>query len=110
LDHYLGHLWPLATQPENPNELNWDLVVSQYYRANIDPSERYVLCVKDSVQYRLKPGDSKFANLYLAGDWTDNGLLSLGCVESAVLGGMQAANAILPQFGYPPVEIIGWAE
>ncbi len=110
LDHYLGHLWPLATQSDNPNELNWDLVVSQYYRANIDPSERYVLCVKDSVQYRLKPGDSKFANLYLAGDWTDNGLLSLGCVESAVLGGMQAANAILPQFGYPPVEIIGWAE
>lgn len=109
LDHYVGHLWPRATRPENPQALNWDLVVDQFYRANFDPSERYVLCVAGSPQFRLKPGDSGFDNLYLAGDWTDNGLLSLGCVESAVIGGMQAANAILPQFGYQSVEIIGWA-
>jgi uncharacterized protein with NAD-binding domain and iron-sulfur cluster len=109
LEHYVGHIWPRATRPDNSNGLNWSLVTGQYYRANIDPSERYVLCVKDSVQYRLNPADSQFTNLYLAGDWTNNGLLSLGCVESAVLGGMQAANGLLTHFGYPPVEIIGWA-
>ncbi len=110
LDHHISHLWPRATRADNPDALNWDLVVGQFYRANIDPSERYVLSVAGSVQHRLPPGRSGFDNLVLAGDWTYNGLLSLGCVESAVWGGMQAANAILPQFGYTPVEIIGWAE
>lgn len=120
LKNYVQHLWPDATQRERPQELDWELLVdtqqqegearfdSQFWRANIDPSERYVLCVADSAQFRLSPGDSKFANLYLSGDWTNNGMLSLGCVESAVIGGLQAANAILPQFGYRPTEIIGW--
>jgi uncharacterized protein with NAD-binding domain and iron-sulfur cluster len=30
----------------------------------------------------------------LAGDWTDNGL-NAGCIEAAVVSGLQAANAIL---------------
>lgn len=121
LKHYVQHLWPRATLSQNPDELNWDLLVdptnsageqrfdSQFWRANVDPSERYVLCAAGSVSYRLKPGLAGFDNLYPAGDWVDNGLLSLGCVESAVIGGMQAANAILQQFGYLPIEIIGSA-
>jgi uncharacterized protein with NAD-binding domain and iron-sulfur cluster len=110
LNNYINHLWPEATQAANPQALDWDLVVSDFYRVNIDPSERYVLSVADSVQYRIKPDKSGFGNLHPAGDWTYNGLLSVGCVESAVIGGMQAANAVLTQFGYAPVEIIGWAE
>jgi uncharacterized protein with NAD-binding domain and iron-sulfur cluster len=110
LNNYINHLWPEATQAANPQALDWDLVVSDFYRVNIDPSERYVLSVADSVQYRIKPDNSGFGNLHPAGDWTYNGLLSVGCVESAVIGGMQAANAVLTQFGYAPVEIIGWAE
>jgi len=69
----------------------------QYYRVNIDPSERYVLSVAGSTKYRLKPGGSGFTNLFLAGDWTLNGL-NVGCVESATLGGVEASAAIS---GYP---------
>lgn len=68
----------------------------QYFRANYEPSERYVLSVKGSAQYRLKPGDSGFDNLVLAGDWVDNGFLNAGAIESAVRGALLAAKAITP--------------
>lgn len=122
LKNHVGYLWPRAVQAANPNALNWELLIdpqngvgearldAQYIRANVEPSGRYVLSVADSVQHRLHPANSGFDNLYLAGDWTYNGLMSIGCVESAVMGGMQAANGILQRFGLPPVEIIGWAE
>ena len=46
-----------------------------------------------SVEHRLPSGDSGFANLKLAGDWTRNGVDG-GCVEAAVISGMDAARAI----------------
>ncbi|HUL98260.1 MAG TPA: FAD-dependent oxidoreductase, partial [Mycobacterium sp.] len=61
---------------------------------NIDPSDRYVLSVPGSDKYRLRPDEAGYDNLVLAGDWTDSGLNS-GCIESAVLSGLQAANTIL---------------
>jgi uncharacterized protein with NAD-binding domain and iron-sulfur cluster len=67
---------------------------AQYFRANIDPSERYVMSVKNSTKYRLRAAASGFDNLRLAGDWTDNGV-NAGCVEAAVISGMQAAASIL---------------
>ena len=70
---------------------------SQYVRANIDPSERYVLSVPGTVHLRLEAGNSGFANLFLAGDWVQTRMNS-GCVEAAVEGGMRAAQAIS---GYP---------
>lgn len=66
---------------------------AQFWRANIDPSERYVLTTKGSTRYRLHPGQSGYANLTLAGDWTYSGL-NYGCVESAVMSGMAASRAI----------------
>ncbi len=66
---------------------------AQFWRANIDPSERYVLSVAGSTKHRLAADNSQFANLVLAGDWVDNGF-AVGCVESATLGGLQAARAI----------------
>jgi uncharacterized protein with NAD-binding domain and iron-sulfur cluster len=66
---------------------------SQYWRANIDPSERYVLSLVDSSRYRLRADQSGFSNLFLAGDWLKTGL-DAGCVEAAVMGGMQASRAI----------------
>lgn len=65
----------------------------QYWRANIDPSERYVLSLVDTSRYRLRADQSGFANLFLAGDWLKTGL-DAGCVEAAVMGGMQASRAI----------------
>jgi uncharacterized protein with NAD-binding domain and iron-sulfur cluster len=98
-------LWPRATISPDSDVLNWDLLVApegvqgedrfdyQYWRANADPSEHYVLSVKGSTQHRLRSDDSKFDNLFLAGDWTSTGL-NVGCVEAAVMSGMQAAQGI----------------
>jgi uncharacterized protein with NAD-binding domain and iron-sulfur cluster len=69
----------------------------QYWRANVDPSERYVLSVAGSSAQRLFTDGAGVAKLFLAGDWLRTGLDS-GCVEAAVMGGMQTARAI---GGYP---------
>ena len=37
--------------------------------------------------------ESGYDNLFLAGDWTDSGI-NAGCIEAAVLSGLQAANAV----------------
>jgi uncharacterized protein with NAD-binding domain and iron-sulfur cluster len=74
----------------------------QYWRANVDPSERYVLSVAGSSARRLASTGAGLPNLFLAGDWLRTGLDS-GCVEAAVMGGMQAARAI----GGYPADILG---
>ncbi|MGH8517432.1 MAG: FAD-dependent oxidoreductase, partial [Panacagrimonas sp.] len=96
---HLGTLWPSAGQP------CWERMQSaqpcqgeaafeaQYFRANIDPSERYVLSVPGSTRYRLRSDQSGFNNLFLAGDWTHNGI-NAGCVEAAVMSGMRAAAGL----------------
>jgi uncharacterized protein with NAD-binding domain and iron-sulfur cluster len=98
-------VFPLGTQPQDSEALRTDLLVDlaggkglerfqqQYFRANIDPSERYVLSPKGSTPYRLRADKSHFANLYLAGDWVATGV-NAGCVEAAVMGGLQAARGI----------------
>jgi uncharacterized protein with NAD-binding domain and iron-sulfur cluster len=68
----------------------------QYWRANVDPSDRYVQSLPGTDHLRLRPDDSGFANMVLAGDWTDNGL-NAGCIEAAVLSGLKAANAVRGQ-------------
>ena len=108
LQNQIGHLWPKSTTAENPQGLDWDLLMdlqnqtgekrfhSQYWRVNIDPSERYILSVPGSTKYRLRTDESGFSNLYLTGDWINNSYNS-GCVEATVMAGMQAARAILQQ-------------
>lgn len=67
---------------------------TQFFRANFTPSEQYVLSLPGTAVHRLHAADSKVTNLFLAGDWTRNGL-NAGCVEAAVISGVQAARAIL---------------
>jgi uncharacterized protein with NAD-binding domain and iron-sulfur cluster len=69
---------------------------SQYWRANVDPSDRYVQSLPGTDHLRLRSDDSGFGNMVLAGDWTDNGL-NAGCIEAAVLSGLKAANAVIGQ-------------
>ncbi len=66
---------------------------TQYWRANVDPSDRYVQALPGTGGYRLRADGSGFDNLFLAGDWVDTGL-NAGCIEAATLAGIQAANAI----------------
>ncbi|MGH9112590.1 MAG: FAD-dependent oxidoreductase [Acidimicrobiales bacterium] len=103
LDRDLGHLLPGAM---NDRGFRWDLLCgrdgrtgpaafdSQFWTANVDPSDRYVQSLPGTNRYRLRSDESGYDNLFLAGDWTDSGL-NAGCIEAAVLSGLQAANAVL---------------
>ena len=111
LQHDVKTLWPHAFDPLT-KEFDWDLLVApagvtgparldaQFWRANVEPSERYVLSVPGSSRYRIPPGDTGFENLYAVGDWTAC-MINAGCVEAAVISGMRAANAIHSRYGHP---------
>jgi hypothetical protein len=71
-----------------------EALATQHVSVNIDPSDRYVQSLPGSDQYRLRPDESGYDNLVLAGDWTDCGM-NAGCIEAAVMSGLQAANALL---------------
>jgi uncharacterized protein with NAD-binding domain and iron-sulfur cluster len=100
--NHLTELWPGAGSATG---FDWNVLVdhggrsgeerlrAQYWRANLAGSERYVTTPKGSVDYRLKPHESGYDNLWLAGDWTRTGIDG-GCVEAAVIAGMQAAAGI----------------
>ena len=102
IDRELGHLLPRAAGSDG---FRWDLLCgpgngagphlldSQYWTANIDPSDRYVQSLPGTDRYRLRSDESGYDNLFLAGDWTDSGI-NAGCIEAAVLSGLQASNAV----------------
>ncbi len=103
LERRLAHLLP-GTSKEG--SFRWELLCgrdghsgadaidTQFYLANVDPSDRYVQFAPGTDAYRLRPEESGYDNLVLAGDWTDNGL-NAGCIEAATVSGLQAANAVL---------------
>ncbi|HEX9075499.1 MAG TPA: FAD-dependent oxidoreductase, partial [Anaerolineae bacterium] len=113
LNNHIGDLWPRAVvkDPGGQQCFKQDLLVNlhseghpdqpfdgQYWHANVTPSERYTLSVAGSSKYRLPAhSDDEFTNLYLAGDWTANGM-NVGCVEATVMSGMLASHALS---GYP---------
>lgn len=102
-------LWPGAYDPQG--EFRWELLAdgvtpagaaepagparfaTQYWRANVNPSDRYVLALPGSLKYRISPLDMTYDNLTIAGDWTDCGF-NEGCVEAAVMSGRLAAHAL----------------
>ncbi|HET9796196.1 MAG TPA: NAD(P)-binding protein [Thermoanaerobaculia bacterium] len=103
LEQNAGHIWT-RTAP-TAGSFDWSLLfdpasgngparlLSQYRRVNIDPTERYVLSLPGTSRYRLRAGDSGYANLFLAGDWVKTSI-NAGCVEAAVMAGMDAASAL----------------
>ena len=66
---------------------------TQYWRANVNPTDRYVIHTPGSWRHRISPLDRTYDNLTIAGDWTDSGFHS-GCVEGAIMSGLLAAHAI----------------
>lgn len=67
---------------------------AQYLRANVDPSEITHASPPGSTDLRLYAGDTGFDNLVCAGDWVRTGLNS-AAVEGALMGGRQAARALI---------------
>ncbi|HET9211534.1 MAG TPA: FAD-dependent oxidoreductase [Thermoanaerobaculia bacterium] len=114
LDYHAGHLWPRAARPGGG--FRWDLLVpsgaerpsgcerfdTQYWTANVNPSDRYTLTLPGTAKDRISPLDNTYDNLTVAGDWTACGLI-VGCVEAAVMSGRLAAHALS---GWPRLEDI----
>lgn len=99
----IAAIWPAAIV-HGGQDFDWSLLCGsnaagqgrlddQFWRANVDLSERYVLALPGTSKHRLAAHQSGYGNLFLAGDWISNGLF-LGCVEGAVISGMQAARAL----------------
>ncbi len=103
LEHRAGDVWPQAV--DAAGGFRWDLLAgggeaqgaarldSQYWTASVDPSDRYVQSLPGSAVHRLRADEAGYDNLFLAGDWINCGL-NAGCIEAAVMGGLQAANAV----------------
>lgn len=92
-----GFAWHLLSG--NDAHLDSAALATQHVSVNIDPSDRYVQSIPGTDRYRLRPDESGYDNLVLAGDWTDSGM-NAGCIESSVLSGLQAANALLGRRRY----------
>ncbi|HEX2644139.1 MAG TPA: NAD(P)-binding protein [Thermoanaerobaculia bacterium] len=105
LESEVRHLWPAAAATEGG--FRWDLLVdaadshqegaerfaSQFWTANVNPSDRYTLSLPGTARDRISPLDNSYDNLTITGDWTSCGLIA-GCVEAAVMSGRLAAHAI----------------
>jgi uncharacterized protein with NAD-binding domain and iron-sulfur cluster len=119
LERDVGALWPGALHRDG--SFRWEALVAsgaagaaaagparvdtQFFTANVRPSDRYVLSLPGTQRYRVSPLDTGVDNLTCAGDWTESGL-NTGCVESAVMSGLLAAHALSRS---PPLEaIIGY--
>ncbi len=82
-----------AGEPPGAEILDEQRFLSQYWRANVNPSDRYVLALPGSLKHRISPLDPTYDNLTIAGDWTDCGF-NEGCTEAAVISGRLAAHAL----------------
>ena len=67
-------------------------VQQQYFRANIDPNERYTVSAPGTLQYRPSPWQSGYANVILSSDAVFTGF-NIGSFEGAVMSGMLASYA-----------------
>jgi uncharacterized protein with NAD-binding domain and iron-sulfur cluster len=110
LNHDIGRLWPNAERV--PGTFRWELLAdpagndggatdesrfdSQFWTANVNPSDRYVQSLAGTSAFRISPLEQEFDNLTVAGDWTACGL-NIGCVEAAVMSGRLAAHALSRQ-------------
>ncbi len=104
LQQLSAHIWPGIWQGQSSFDFSKLIDINngqgtarfndQFFRANIDPTELYVMSFTGSSDYRLKTDQTEsFGNLYITGDWIDNGF-NAGCIEATVMAGLQTARAI----------------
>jgi uncharacterized protein with NAD-binding domain and iron-sulfur cluster len=106
MDRDLPELWPAAR--DATGQFRWNVLVSecaeavrsgpasfesQFWTANVRPSDRYSQALPGSTRFRISPLDPTYDNMTVAGDWTDCSL-NMGCVEAAVMSGKLAAHAL----------------
>lgn len=90
LDGQAKDFWPARYGKGGPKA---GTLAATYSRVNIDPGERYTLSVTGSSQARLRTDGSGYPNLYLTGDWIQNGQ-NLGSFEATTVSGLLASRAI----------------
>ncbi len=107
LEKNTGSIWPRATTQDGKS-LDWSLLHdpenregaarldAQFFRVNIDATERYVASFPGTSQYRLRADRAVLPNLFITGDWVWTPF-NAGCVEAAVMAGMYAARVISGQ-------------
>jgi hypothetical protein len=115
----MGWFWPAATRAESPRGFDPALLLGpdadssaqeklefQFYRANVDPWQRYTLSSPGSARFRMRADASGYENLFLAGDWIDFGM-NVGYVEGAIVSGVQAARALRHKLGCSDTDDMG---
>jgi uncharacterized protein with NAD-binding domain and iron-sulfur cluster len=105
LNKTLLNLWPGMRSAHSADHLDWNLFIDlgngqgeqrfawQHVVANVGPSESYVVTIPGTLRYRPRADESGYKNLYLAGDWTRNGV-EAGTVEGAIISGLKASRAV----------------
>lgn len=105
LNAHAAPLWPNAAGPSgfkydylyaDPALRGEDRLKAQYWRANTDPTERYVIAKAGTASVRLQPGNTGFDNLSIAGEWADSGV-NISSIEAAVITGMRVSRALTGQ-------------
>jgi uncharacterized protein with NAD-binding domain and iron-sulfur cluster len=101
----LLNLWPGMRRAHATDHLDWDVFIDldnghgeqrfawQHVVANVGPNESYVVTIPGTLRYRPRSDESGYKNLYLAGDWTRNGV-EAGTVEGAIISGLKASRAV----------------
>ena len=107
-DFLLQHaapLWPLSDGAggfdysvlhADDGTMGEDRLKAQYWRANTDPTERYVIAKAATASVRLDPGATGFDNLSVAGEWTDSGV-NISSIEATAISGMRVSRALTGQ-------------
>ena len=110
LDQHLNELMPTVRAS---NGFNYALLVdkdnrkgnarfdAQFLRANYEPHQLCTLALKQKTKFRMKTDETGYDNLFVTGDWIDNGVY-LACVEGAVHSGLRTARAISQKYGTHP--------
>jgi len=98
-------LLPDAVDPRNPPSIAWGLLVdpsngfgeerfdAQYWRKNGGPSERCTVALPGTNQFRMAAGATGYPNLFVTGDWTDDGT-QLAYMEGTITSGILSARAL----------------
>jgi hypothetical protein len=94
LDGYLEHgVERVLPGTHDDQGLRDGVVVDRFTVASVHPSDRYVQSLPGTRGSRLGAAASGVDGMVLAGDWTATGL-DAGCIEAAVISGIQAANVV----------------